>query len=266
MRDFRGKVAVVTGGAGGLGRATAERLIRAGAKVALWDLDRDRLEETRRLLDPLGVVAAYALDVGDRDEVFDAARRVENELGPVDLLDNNAGIMRPGTFLEADLQGVEATVRVNLLSYMWTTKAFLPGMITRKRGHLVFVASAAGLVGVAGMAAYSASKHGVVGFAESLRQELRRDKIEDIGMTIVCPSFIMTGMFDGATPPRWTRWLTPEEVAEKILAGVCSGKLYVSEPALIKWLPLMRTLPAAVYDRITRITRADSALEGFSGK
>jgi len=266
MRELRGKVAVVTGGAGGLGRAKAERLLKAGAIVALWDLDQKGLKEACKDLKSFGTVFSYALDVSDREEVFDAARRVENEIGPVDILDNNAGIMRPGSFLEADLDGIEATVRVNLLSYMWTTKAFLPGMITRGRGHLIFVASAAGLVGISGMAAYSASKHGVVGFAESLRQELQREKIEGIGMTIVCPSFITTGMFDGCTPPRWTRWLTPEEVAEKTLAAVRSGKLYVSEPALIKWLPLMRTLPSAVYDRITRITRADDALKGFSGK
>lgn len=266
MKPLRGKLAVVTGGAGGLGRATAERLLASGCRVALWDLDAERLEEARSALSGRGEVAVYAVDAGDREAVFDAARRVESELGPVDILDNNAGIMRPGRFLDAEPAGCEATVRVNLLSYLWCTRAFLPGMIERRSGHLVFVASAAGLVGVPGMAVYSASKHGVIGFAESLRQELRRDKVRGVSMTIVCPSFIATGMFDGCEPPRWTRWLTPGEVAGHIVRAIAEERLYVTEPFLIKWLPLMRTLPAAVFDRVTRWTRADRALEGFRGR
>jgi NAD(P)-dependent dehydrogenase (short-subunit alcohol dehydrogenase family) len=266
MKDLRGRLAVVTGGAGGLGRATAERLLEAGCRVALWDLDAGRLEEARAALAGRGEVAVYEIDVGDREAVSEAARRVERELGPVDILDNNAGIMRPGSFLDADPAGCEATVRVNLLSYMWCVKAFLPGMIERGRGHLVFIASAAGLVGVPGMAAYSAAKHAVVGFAESLRQELSREGVKGVGMTIVCPSFIATGMFEGCEPPRWTRWLTPEEVAAHAVRAIREDRLYVREPFLVKWLPLMRALPTGIFDRITRWTRADRALEGFRGK
>ena len=139
-------------------------------------------------------------------------------------------------------------------------------MIARGSGHLVYTASAAGLLGVPGMAVYSATKHAVVGLAESVRMELRRAGHRGIGTTIVCPSFIDTGMFPDTHPPLFTPWLKPEALAEKIVAAVKADRLYVSEPAMVKLIPLLKALPRAVGDALCALTGMDRSLRGTSSK
>jgi all-trans-retinol dehydrogenase (NAD+) len=123
---------------------------------------------------------------------------------------------------------------------MWCTKAFLPDMIRRNSGHLVQIASAAGLIGVPGVAAYCASKHGVIGLSDTIRQELKKNGIKGIKVTIVCPSFVATGMFEGVMPPLLAPWLTTERMADKIYAGLRKDKYYVREPFMVKFLPFMK--------------------------
>lgn len=267
MLELKGKTALITGGAGGLGFATARALAREGMKVALWDIDGERAEEKAAALRSGGVAAkGWGLDVTDPAAVREGAVQVERELGPVDLLDNNAGIHAPGDFLDATDDEIKRQVEVNLNSYMWCAKAFVPGMIARGEGHIVMIASAAGLLGVPGMTVYSATKHAVVGFAESLRMELRRGGAAGVGMTIVCPSFIDTGMFPNTTPPLFTPWLKPDALAEKIVAAVRSNRLYVREPAMVKLIPLVKALPRAVADALCSLTGMDRSLQGPPSK
>ncbi|MDD5302339.1 MAG: SDR family oxidoreductase [Elusimicrobia bacterium] len=263
MLELKGKTALITGGAGGLGFATALALGREGMKVALWDLNGKRAEERAAALRAGGVTAkGWGLDVTDPTAVREGAIQVERELGPVDLLDNNAGIHAPGDFLASTDEEIKRQVDVNLNSYMWCAKAFVPGMIARNSGHVIMIASAAGLLGVPGMTVYSATKHAVIGFAESLRMELRRGGAAGVGMTIVCPSFIDTGMFPNTTPPLFTPWLKPEALAEKIVAAVRSNRLYVREPAMVKLIPLVKALPRAVGDALCSLTGMDRSLQG----
>lgn len=263
MFDLNGKTAVVTGGAGGLGYATALALAREGMKIALWDIDGACAEEKAAALRAAGYTAkGWGVDVADAAAVRAGAAAVERELGPVSLLDNNAGIHSPGDFLEATDEQIRRQMEVNIHSHCWCVKAFLPGMIARGEGHLVFIASAAGMLGVPGMAVYSASKHAVVGFAESLRLELRRDGVSGVGMTVVCPSFIDTGMFPDSTPPRFTPWLQPEALAGKIVAAIRANRLFVNEPALVKLIPLLKVLPLSVRDFLCSLTGMDRSLAG----
>lgn len=263
MLDLKGRTALITGGAGGLGYATALALGREGMKVALWDLDGERAEEKAAALRAGGVTAkGWGLDVTDPAAVRAGALEVERELGPVDLLDNNAGIHSPGDFLDATDEQIRRQVEVNLNSYMWCAKAFLPGMIARDSGHVIMIASAAGLLGVPGMAVYSGTKHAVIGFAESLRMEFRRAGVTGVGMTIVCPSFIDTGMFPNTTPPLFTPWLKPEALAAKIVSAVRADRLYVREPAMVKLIPLVKALPRAVADALCSLTGMDRSLQG----
>ena len=120
-----------------------------------------------------------------------------DEVGPVDVLVNNAGVISGQLLSELTDEAIERTLAVNTLALFWCTRAFLPAMVERRRGHVVTLASAAGLVGVVRQTDYSASKHAAVGFAESLRFELRRYAPE-VHTTLVCPFYINTGMFDGA--------------------------------------------------------------------
>ena len=256
--DLTGKVALITGGAGGLGRALARELKAAGADVVLWDLDPAR-------------GAAAAAETGARFAVVNAAdrsavRSAAAALGRVDVLINNAGVHARGSFLESSDDDARREIDVNLASYVWCTRAFLPGMIERGSGHLVWIASAAGLMGVPGMAVYSATKHAVVGLAESIRLELRRDGIGGVGTTIVCPSFIDTGMFEGSKPPRLTPWLEPGALARKIVAAVRADRLYLREPAMVKLVPLLKVFPVFVADALCALTGMDRSVAGPSSR
>lgn len=254
MFDLRGKRALITGGAGGLGRALALELKKAGADVVLWDVDPARgaqaAQETQSRFS--------AVNVADPAAVSSAAKA----LGGVDLLFNNAGVHASGDLLDNSQEDVRRQIDVNLCSYIYAARAFLPGMIARGEGRLVWTASAAGLLGVPGMAVYSATKHAVVGLAESIRLELRRAGHRGIGTTIVCPSFIDTGMFDGCTPPALAPWLRPDVLAETIIRAVRADRLYVREPAMVKLIPLLKALPASVADALCSLTGMDRSLGG----
>lgn len=257
MLDLNGKTVLITGGAGGLGLATARLFKKEGARVVLWDVDAGRGEKAEA--EGFGFKAVDAVDPA-------AVRAAAAELGPVDVLMNNAGVHFPGDFLEADDGQVMRQVGVNLGSYIWCARAFLPGMIARGSGHLVYTASAAGLLGVPGMAVYSATKHAVVGLAESIRMELRRAGHDGIGTTIVCPSFIDTGMFPDTKPPLFTPWLKPDTLAKKIVAAVKAGRIDVSEPAMVKLIPLLKALPRSVGDALCALTGMDRSLRGTFAK
>lgn len=263
MLDLTGKVALVTGGAGGLGRATAAELAKAGAVVALWDVDAARIQEAVDEIRAAGGNArGWAVDVTDPAAVRAAAAVVEAELGPVYLLDNNAGVHAWGDFLDASEADARRQIDVNFASFVWTTRAFLPGMVARGEGRLLYIASAAGLFGVPGMAVYSATKHAVVGLAESLRQELSRAGADGIKVTIACPSFIATGMFDGASPPWATPWLDPRALASKIVRATREGRTYVREPFMVKLAPVVNALPGPIADALLALTGMRRSLVG----
>ncbi|MBI5622680.1 MAG: SDR family NAD(P)-dependent oxidoreductase [Elusimicrobia bacterium] len=261
--DIKGRVVLVTGGASGIGKAAAALFLKAGAKVALWDRDPASLESAARELSPLGPVTARAVDVSDRAAVFLAAA----ETGPVDVLDNNAGIVHGGDFLSAGEESVRRTFEVNVLGPMWCTAAFLPGMIERGSGRVVLMASAAGLLGVPGMAAYSASKHAVIGFGESLRLELRKSGRMGVGVTIVCPSFVKTGMFEGVKPPLLTPWLDPADLAVKVVDAVARDRLWVREPFMVKLVPALKGLTCpGITDWVGDLLGMHRAMEEWTGR
>lgn len=263
MLDLKGKTALITGGAGGLGLATALALGREGMTVGLWDINGERIESAIGRLTANGITAkGWVVDVTDSTKVRATAKLVEAELGPVYLLNNNAGVHSPGDFLQSNDADNQRQIAVNFNSYLYCTQAFVPGMIGRGKGHIVMIASAAGLLGVPGMAVYSATKHAVVGFAESLRLELRRGGAAAVNITIVCPSFIDTGMFPNTTPPLFTPWLKPEALAEKIVSAVKSNRLYVREPFMVNLIPLLKALPRAVGDALCAFTGMDRSLQG----
>ena len=139
---------------------------------------------------------AFACDVSDREQVYARADEVRAAAGDVDVLVNNAGVVSGRPLLELSDEAIERTFGVNTLALFWTTRAFLPAMKARGSGHVVTVASAAGLIGTARETDYAASKFAAVGFNEALRQELRRGA-SGVRTTVVCPYYIDTGMFKG---------------------------------------------------------------------
>ncbi len=212
--------ALLTGATEGIGRATAFALGRAGYRIAGCARTGARLDRLVAELRGAGIEAAgAAADVGDPDQITRAVRRLAEQLGEIEILVNNAGILVARPIEELTLEEWDATMATNLRGLFLTTRAVLPGMRARRRGTIVNVASLAGRNGFAGGTAYAASKHGVLGFSRSLMLELRKDGIRVIA---VCPGSVDTGMIREQpmlkSDPR--RILQADDVAETILHAV----------------------------------------------
>jgi len=192
--DMTDQVAVVTGGAQGIGYAVAARMLASGARVALWDRDAARNEASAAALSALGQVAAVACDVTDWDSVQTALSRTEAALGGVDALVNSAGIAGANASVE-DYDNAEfyRVTQINLHGTYHTNKALVPGMKARGYGRIVNIASVAGKEGNPDASAYSASKAGVIGFTKSLGKELAD---HDIAVNCVTPAAARTAIFD----------------------------------------------------------------------
>ncbi|MDP8254315.1 MAG: SDR family oxidoreductase [Candidatus Alcyoniella australis] len=268
MRDLKGKTAVITGVGMGMGRLLALKLADEGMNIAAVDVREKELEQTAELLRQKGVkVCTEKLDITDREAVYKFRDNVHEQIGKVDLLVNNAGVVHGGMFLDVLDEKHLHTINVNLLGIFWMTKAFLPDMLESGAGHLVNVASAAGLLGVARGTSYSASKWGVIGFTEALRNELLAEKNNTVKFTIVCPSFVTTGMFDGAKPPAGTPWVTPEYMVGRIFKAIVKDKLYVLEPAAVKITPFFKAaLPKKSWDRVAKRMGLTHVLDHLKGR
>lgn len=191
--DIRGTVAVVTGASSGIGRATAIALAQRGAHVVLAARRKDLLEELAEAINSKGGKATVAVcDVTRPEDIRELADLAENELGGCDILINNAGIPAGGPFENLTDERIEQMIATNVLSVIYATKAFLPGMRQSGRGHIVNVASIAGRHAVPGAAVYSATKHAVVAFSESINHETSKDGVH---VTAICPAFVDTEGF-----------------------------------------------------------------------
>jgi len=234
VRTLDGKAVVVTGAASGIGRATALACAQRGARLMICDLDETGLAATADQARRLGrEVLARRVDVADRDAVRAFADAVHAEVEAVDLLVNNAGVGIGGGFLHTGLADWDWIVSINLMGVVYGCHAFIPNMVARGRGgHVANVASAAGYVASAALAAYSTTKFAVVGLSEALRDELAPHRI---GVTAVCPGVINTPITRNArllgpdaTPEARRRMIAlyerrnygPERVAAGILRAV----------------------------------------------
>lgn len=194
---FDDKAVLITGAASGIGRETAILFASRGARLFLCDVNDDGLEETARLSAGYGnPVRSDRVDVSSREDVRSYAELIHRDVAAIDVLVNNAGVAVGGGFLDTTLEDWDFLVGTNLWGVIYGCHYFIPPMVARKRGgHVVNVASAAGLVGFAELAAYATTKFGVVGLSESLREELASHRI---GVSAVCPGIVNTGMVRAA--------------------------------------------------------------------
>jgi NAD(P)-dependent dehydrogenase (short-subunit alcohol dehydrogenase family) len=249
-----GRVVAITGGARGLGLATAKELASRGARIAIGDLDGDLASVEAAALPGAGPHAGYPLDVTD-PESFERFLAAAAELGPLDVLINNAGIMPVRAFAQEDPVVTRRQVEINLLGVLSGTRLALDRMLPRGRGHIVNVASAAGRVAVPGEAVYTATKHAVVGFGEALRVEVQGKGID---VSTIMPSLAATELASGMQPPRFVPMVKPEQVARAIAKTLEQPKLEVIVPA---WTtPLIRmtlAMPPNMRDKIRHFFRIE---------
>jgi all-trans-retinol dehydrogenase (NAD+) len=269
LTQISGSNVLITGGASGIGRILARKMVARGARVAIWDIDGERLCDVVDDLNRAHACRAfgYVCDVSDRASVYSAAAQVRNELGAIDILVNNAGIVSGRAFLECSDEAIQRTMAINVLALFWTCKAFLPDMIRQQAGHIVTVASAAGTIGVARLVDYCASKWAAVGFDESLRMELHA-LAPNVKTTIVCPYYIDTGMFAGVHS-RFP-WLLPilkeDRVAERIVRAIAHNRPRLMMPPIVYLVPLMRVLPVRLFDAISGFLGISQSMNKFTGR
>ncbi len=220
--DLSGKVALVTGGARGIGYAIAERFYEAGAHVAVTDLN-GAPEAADRLTGGAAKSFGVASDVGEMAQVEAAMAAVEGALGPIDILVNNAGITRDKLLMRMSEDDWDLVLKVNLRGTFNATKLISRGMMKRRSGRIINVASIVGITGNAGQANYAASKAGVIGFTKSMARELAP---RNVLVNAIAPGFIDTELTKGL----------PEKVREELLKQIPVGRLGspddVAKPAL----------------------------------
>jgi all-trans-retinol dehydrogenase (NAD+) len=267
MTDFREKNVLITGAGSGIGRLLAEKIAAAGARVILWDIDERALADAGRAIEGRGhQVSSYRCDLTDAGAIEAGARRVLDDWGPVDVLINNAGIVTGKPILESEDAEIRRTFDVNTLAHFWTVRAFLPAMLEQGGGHIVTIASAAGLVAAPKLSDYSASKFAAVGFDEALRMELA-DAGHEIKTTVVCPYYVGTGMFKGVkTRFSWLLpILEPEYVADRIVKAIRKNRRRLLMPRFVYTALPLRILPLRWFDALIRFFGVSRSMDEFTG-
>lgn len=270
MTQLRNMHVLITGGAQGIGALIAKGSIaRGAARVTLWDLNPEALNSTVNSLRGAGGTAeGRVVDLADVDQIVAAADALLDEC-PVDILINNAGIVVGKALADHSHEEIERTLRVNSLGMIHSTRAFLPSMVTQGSGHIVNIASASGFIPVPRLTTYAASKWACLGFSESLRVELQEHR--GLRVTTVCPSYIKTGMFAGASAPFVTPLLEPEYAARKILRAIERNTTMLRMPWSVHLVPMLyAVLPVAIFDtlcgRVLGIYRSMDKYRGRSDK
>ena len=257
-RILAGETAAITGAARGIGRATAEAFLHKGMKVAIGDVDFAAAQQTASELGPSAV--ALPLDVTDRASFAAFLDGTEEQLGPVDVLVNNAGIMQVGRFIDEDDLTARRMVDINIHGVILGTKLALERMIPRDRGHIVNISSQAGKFGTPGGATYSATKHAVVGLTEAIRGELRLMDA-NIDLSYVMPFVVNTELGSGLGEARGMSNLEPGEVADAIVEALQYAIVDVWVPKSAKRTNLLGVLlPRTLSEGVARAMKADRVL------
>lgn len=251
-RTLAGKVVAITGGGRGIGAATAAALRSRGARVAIGDIDDVVGKETAARL---GLDWYGHVDVTDEGSFEEFVRQVETEVGPLDVLINNAGIMPVGPLMEEDARTARRVIDINVLGVITGTKLAIASMAARRSGHIVNLASMAGVAAVPGLATYNASKFAVVGFTDAVRLEVRPMGID---VTSVLPYFVNTELAEGTTGPRGFNKAEPEEVAAAIVDALEHPvpRVYVPR-GTGRLVRLFRKFPQALTERLNTAMGGD---------
>jgi short-subunit dehydrogenase len=269
MTKIANRSVLITGGASGIGKLLAEKCLEQRAyRVILWDINEVNLLETKEEFARDGYeVITEVVDVADLNDIIRAAENLRNQIGTLDILFNNAGIVVGKSFEQHTHRDISKTIDINVSGVMHVALEFLPGMIDQEEGHIINIASAAGLIPNPNMSVYAASKWAVVGWSESLRLEQQESKT-NVKVTTVMPSYITTGMFDGVKSPLLTPALDPEYIVDKIMQAVKNDEIILMEPFMTKTIPLLRgILPTKAFDFIAgKIFGVYKTMDNFRGR
>jgi len=267
-KDIRGDIVLVTGGGSGIGRLMCLKLAKLGATIVTWDINTAGNEETARMIEKEGgKVHTYTVDMSSREQIYSMAGKVQDEVGAVTILVNNAGIVSGSRLLDTPDAKIIRTFDVNILAHFWTIKAFLPTMIEKKRGHVVNVASLAGYSGTNKLVDYCSSKFAAVGLDEAFRVEIfTQGHSEYIKTTCICPYYINTGMFSGVQS-KIIPILEPSYVADRAVNGILSNQEVVLVPGwTFMLIALKSVLPAEGFMKLSQAFGLNCSMDQFTGR
>lgn len=269
MYSFKNKTVLVTGGASGIGFLLGLKALRKGAsKLIIWDINQENLQEAVKKIEKEGFeVYGYKVDINEPKQIQQTAELVQKVHGTMDVIFNNAGVVFGGNFATQDAEHIIKTMNINALGLMLVAHAFLPAMIKQADGYIINITSAAGLTPNPGMAAYAGSKWAAVGWSESLKLELQKEKT-GVQVLTVMPGYINTGMFDGVKSPFMMPLLDQDKITTKIITSIEKGKSRLREPFLVKLTPFFKGfMPAPVYDFLAgKLFRVYSSMDTFKGR
>lgn len=272
MDSVSGKKVLITGAAMGMGMLYAQLAVGEGAAaVVLWDINQAELDKTvAELKSRGGNVHAYGVDVSKLEAIQQAAEQVRRDVGNPDVVFNNAGIVRGKFFWEHDnFKDTWLTMAINALAPMYITREFLPAMIAAQgEARVINIASAAGTVSNPKMSVYCASKWAALGWSDSVRLELEKAGHAHVKITTVCPSYISTGMFEGARGPLLTPILTPQVVCDRVWAAMKRGTPLLTMPWTVRFGMLMKgLLPLPLWDWVAEhIFGVYKSMDEFKGR
>jgi all-trans-retinol dehydrogenase (NAD+) len=269
MSTFQNKIVLITGGASGIGKLMGKASIQKGIKhLVIWDINKKMLDETvQEFSVHFPYVHGYVVDVSDKEQIQSISKQVKNDVGMIDILINNAGIVIGKYFHEHTHTDIDRTMSINADALMHITLEFLPEMIQRNSGHIVSIASAAGLVGNPKMSVYAASKWAVIGWSDSIRLEMERLE-KNVKVTCITPYYISTGMFDGVKSSIFVPINKPDPTVRAIIRGIEKNKLHVRMPLIVYTLQFFKgILPTHVFDLIVgKYLRVYRTMDEFTGR
>ena len=196
--NLKNKLVLITGGAKGIGLATAQRILNEGGKVILWDFNEDDLNKTVNNFKEQGFdVFSQICNVSNKEQVYSNANIIKEKFGSLDILINNAGTVYTGYMLDRSDEELENLINVNFTSMIYTIRAFMPGMLEKNSGHIINISSASSMTGAPKLAVYAATKWAVAGLTESLRLEVQKMGKSGVRFSSIHPNFLKRGLFEG---------------------------------------------------------------------
>ncbi len=274
MINLKGKTAIITGGAMGIGLAICKRLLKKGCSVTIWDLNESELEKVlKELKCESNSLFAYTCDVSDPEQVKELSLQARNDMGRVDILINNAGYVRHGMFCDQPLKNSIKQMDVNVNALFYTIHEFLPEMLARNSGHIVNVSSGVAFTGAPGLAAYTASKWAVWGLTDVLRLEAMVAGKNGVLFTSVHPGNILTGMFEGFSLNLIGKLMIPPIKSHDVIAkgiveeGLKRGRHLVVRPKRIYMTVIMRgLLPNWIIAKMSLLVGMGDCAKHYKGR
>lgn len=230
MKNLNSKTVLITGGASGIGKIMVRLMLERKAKVIIWDINQEGINQTIAEFSSKGTVIGYNVDISTIEQIQETAKKVKQEIGIVDVIINNAGIIVGKYFNEHSVADISKTMEINANAPMFITKLFLDDMLHQNSGHICNIASSGGLVSNPKMSVYAASKWALIGWSDSLRLEMKQLN-KDVNVTTIMPYYINTGMFDGVQSK--IPILEPEAAALTIIKAIEQNKKMVTIPGYI---------------------------------